>query len=71
MPSWPSTMKPRGMTCSSSRFEGTWTALAASVARPTSSRDTSRLCPETATTPRLFWLVMWLPPTPTNAELIL
>jgi hypothetical protein len=29
------------------------------------------LCPETATTPRLFWLEMWLPPTLTKALLIL
>jgi hypothetical protein len=29
------------------------------------------LWPETATTPREFWLLMWLPPTATNAELIL
>jgi hypothetical protein len=59
------------MTWRISRFEGTWIALAASVARATSSRLTSRLCPETATTPRLFWLLMWLPPTATKAELIL
>ncbi len=59
------------MTCSVSRLDGVWTALAASVARATSSRPTSRLWPETATTPRLFWLEMWLPPTLTKALLIL
>jgi hypothetical protein len=41
------------------------------VARPTSSRLTSRLWPDTATTPREFWLEMWDPPTDTKAELIL
>ena len=41
------------------------------MARATSSRLTSRRWPDTATTPRLFWLLMWLPPTATNAELIL
>ncbi len=32
-----------------------------------SSRLTSRL-PETATTPRLFWLPIWLPPTATSTS---
>ena len=44
-PSWPSTMKPRGRTCSTSRFDGIDTARATSVARLTSSRVTSRVWP--------------------------
>ena len=53
-PSWPSTMKPRGRTWRTSRFEGIETARATSVARLMSSRVTSRVWPLTATAPREF-----------------
>ena len=62
-PSWPSTMKSRGRTWSTSRFDGIWTARATSVARSMSSRVTSRPWPLTATAPREFWLSTCWPPT--------
>ena len=66
-PSWPSTVKSRGRTWSTSRLEGMVTARATSVARSTSSRLTSRWGPLTATAPRELRLSIWLPPTPTKA----
>ena len=59
-PSWPSTVKSRGRTCRTSRFDGMVTARATSVARSMSSRLTSRCGPDTATAPREFWLSTWL-----------
>ena len=69
-PSWPSTMKPRGSTCRTSRFDGMDTARATSVARLMSSRVTSRVWPLTATAPREFCDSTCWPPTPTNARSI-
>ena len=54
MPSWSSTTKSCGSTCRISRPVGSDTALAASIARLTSSRVISRFLPATAITPRLL-----------------
>ena len=54
MPSWSSTTKSWGSTCRISRPVGSATALAASIARRTSSRVISRFLPATAMTPRLL-----------------
>ena len=54
MPSCSSTTKSCGSTCRISRPAGSDTARAASIARRTSSRVTSRFLPATATTPRLL-----------------
>ncbi len=54
MPSCSSTTKSCGSTCRISRPLGSATALAASMARRTSSRVISRFLPATATTPRLL-----------------
>ena len=54
MPSCSSTTKSCGSTCRISRPAGRLTALAASIARRTSSRVISRLLPATAMTPRLL-----------------
>ena len=61
MPSWSSTTKSCGSTCRISRPAGRDTALAASMARLTSSRVISRFLPATATTPRLLKPLMWGP----------
>ena len=47
---------------------GMLTARATSVARSTSSRETSRRAPLTATAPREFCDSTWLPPTATMAD---
>ena len=54
MPSCSSTTKSCGSTCRISRPAGSVTALAASIARRTSSRVISRFLPATAITPRLL-----------------
>ena len=54
MPSCSSTTKSCGSTCRISRPVGSATALAASIARRTSSRVISRFLPATAITPRLL-----------------
>src|SRR5688572_19824778 len=54
MPSWSSTTKSCGRTWRISRPVGNDTALAASMARLTSSRVISRFLPATAITPRLL-----------------
>ena len=54
MPSCSSTTKSCGSTCRISRPVGSATALAASMARRTSSRVISRFLPATAITPRLL-----------------
>ena len=54
MPSCSSTTKSCGSTCRISRPVGSETALAASIARRTSSRVISRFLPATAITPRLL-----------------
>src|SRR5687768_11676003 len=54
MPSCSSTTKSCGSTCRISRPVGRATALAASIARRTSSRVISRFFPATAMTPRLL-----------------
>jgi hypothetical protein len=54
MPSCSSTTKSCGSTCRISRPLGSATALAASMARRTSSRVISRFLPATAMTPRLL-----------------
>ena len=54
MPSCSSTTKSCGSTCRISRPVGSDTALAASMARRTSSRVISRFLPATAMTPRLL-----------------
>ena len=54
MPSCSSTTKSCGSTCRISRPVGSDTALAASIARRTSSRVISRFLPATAITPRLL-----------------
>src|SRR5688572_14317569 len=54
MPSCSSTTKSCGSTCRISRPVGSATALAASMARRTSSRVISRFLPATAMTPRLL-----------------
>src|SRR6266545_2697091 len=69
-PSWSSTLKSRGRTWRTSRFDGIWIARATSVARFTSSRVTSRSWPLTATVPGEFWLSTCWPPTATNARSI-
>ena len=66
-PSWPSTVKSRGRTWRTSRFDGIVTARATSVARSMSSWVTSRWAPLTATVPRELRLSTWSPPTATNA----
>ena len=70
MPSWSSTTKSCGSTCRISRPAGSDTALAASMARRTSSRVISRFLPATATTPRLLNPLMWGPQTARWAESI-
>ena len=54
IPSCSSTTKSWGSTCRISRPVGSDTALAASIARRTSSRVISRFLPATAITPRLL-----------------
>src|SRR5688572_11811566 len=61
IPSWSSTTKSCGRTCRISRPAGRDTALAASMARLTSSRVISRFFPATATTPRLLNPLIWGP----------
>ena len=61
MPSWSSTTKSCGSTCRIWRPVGSETALAASIARPTSSGVISRFFPATATTPRLLNPFTWGP----------
>ena len=53
-PSWPSTVKLRGITCTTSRSLGTLTAREASTTRSTSWWPISWSSRETAITPRLF-----------------
>ena len=71
MPSCSSTTKSCGSTWRISRPPGSDTARAASIARRTSSRVTSRFLPATATTPRLLKPLMCGPLTPrwTDADL--
>ena len=69
-PSWPSTVKPRRSTWSTSRFDGMETARATSIARLMSSRVTSRWCAVTATWPVELRLSTCWPPTPTKARSI-
>ncbi len=65
-PSWPSTAKSRGTTCTTSWSWGIWTPRAASMTRATSSFVISRSFPATATTPRLLKDRTWEPETPTQ-----
>ena len=69
-PSWPSTVKPRRSTWSTSRLLGMETARATSIARLMSSRVTSRWCAVTATWPVELRLSTCWPPTPTKARSI-
>ena len=68
MPSCSSTTKSCGSTWRISRPAGSDTARAASIARRTSSRVTSRFLPATATTPRLLKPLMCGPLTPRCTE---
>ena len=65
IPSWSSTTNSWGSTWRISRSMGMETALAASMARRTSSRSMSRLRLETAITPRELNPRMWVPAMPT------
>ena len=67
-PSWPSTVKERGITWTTSRSEGTLTAREASTTRSTSSWPISWLSRETAITPRLFWELRCGPASETTTE---
>src|SRR4051794_2043275 len=69
-PSWPSTVKPRRSTWSTSRLDGIETARATSIARSMSCRVTSRWWAVTATWPVELRLSTCCPPTPTNARSI-
>ena len=70
MPSCSSTTKSCGSTCRISRPLGSATALAASIARRTSSRVISRFLPATATTPRLLNALTCAPDSPRWTESI-
>ena len=70
MPSCSSTTKSCGSTWRISRPAGSDTARAASIARRTSSRVTSRFLPATATTPRLLKPLMCGPLMPRCTESI-
>ena len=70
MPSCSSTTKSCGSTCRISRPLGSATALAASMARRTSSRVISRFLPATATTPRLLNALTCAPDSPRWTESI-
>ena len=70
MPSCSSTTKSCGSTCRISRPLGSATALAASIARRTSSRVISRFLPATATTPRLLNALTCAPDSPRCTESI-
>jgi len=65
MPSWSSTTNSWGSTWRISRSRGMETALAASMARCTSSRSMTRFLLETAITPRELKPRMWVPAIPT------
>ena len=69
-PSCSSTTKSWGSTWTISRPLGSATALAASMARLTSSRVISRFLPATATTPRLLNALTWAPDSPRCTESI-
>jgi hypothetical protein len=66
-PSWPSTVKPRRSTWSTSRLDGIGIVRACSTARRMSSRLTSRVWAATDTWPFELKLSTWAPPTPTKA----
>src|SRR5262245_59259898 len=70
MPSCSSTTKSCGRTWRISRPLGSATALAASIARRTSSRVISRFFPATATTPRLLNALTCAPDRPRWTESI-
>ena len=70
MPSCSSTTKSCGSTWRISRPLGSATALAASIARRTSSRVISRFLPATATTPRLLNALTCAPERPRWTESI-
>ena len=67
-PSWPSTMKPRGMTWMTSASDGMATVRAASMTRSTSRWLMSRSLLATATTPRLLTDRMCWPASPAKTE---
>ena len=68
--SWSSTTKSCGRTWRISRPLGRDTALAASIARRTSSPEISLFFPETATTPRLLKPLTCAPESPRCTESI-
>src|SRR5207248_1022109 len=67
-PSWPSTVKARGIRWMTWRSLGMLTARAASTTRSTSGSAISRSARDTATTPRLFWDQRWGPASETTTD---